>query len=313
MRHARCSTPTRSSGNSSTTSPTERVNALLVDFPDYGNAGATSVPRSNIRVQIAPLSYAFETITANERMNTIMNHELVHVVSMDQAAPRDLHVPDALRRQGHARCRAAGNDPVLLPDDAASRVAAVVSRRQRRLHRHLDGRRHRPRAERIRRNGVPRRWFATTRGSTIRSDWWPRGRRSTSRSEVNSYLYGTRFITWLASRYSPEARDQVDCPPARQPRLLRVAFSRPSSASRWTTRGQEWIAFEKPFQQANLDGDPEISRSRRSRTCPRDRWDRCRARSTTRRHATIFAALNYPGRGRARGVDFHRDRRGASG
>jgi len=69
--------------------PTERVNVLLVDFQDYGNAGATSVPRNSIRVQIAPLSFAFETITANERMNTIMNHELVHVVSMDQATSRD--------------------------------------------------------------------------------------------------------------------------------------------------------------------------------------------------------------------------------
>src|SRR5688572_32341042 len=47
--------------------PTERVNALLVDFQDYGNAGATSVPRNSIRVQIAPLNFAFETIMANER------------------------------------------------------------------------------------------------------------------------------------------------------------------------------------------------------------------------------------------------------
>ncbi len=26
----------------------------------------------------------------------------------------------------------------------------------------------------------------------------PRARRSTSRSQINSYLYGTRFMTWLA-------------------------------------------------------------------------------------------------------------------
>src|SRR6185295_18448342 len=38
---------------------------------------------------IAPLSFAFETIAANERMNTIMNHELVHVATMDQAAGSD--------------------------------------------------------------------------------------------------------------------------------------------------------------------------------------------------------------------------------
>ena len=38
---------------------------------------------------MAPLSFAFETITANERMNMIMNHELVHVATMDQAARSD--------------------------------------------------------------------------------------------------------------------------------------------------------------------------------------------------------------------------------
>ena len=40
-------------------------------------------------VQVSPLSFAFETIAANERMNTIMNHELVHVATLDQTAARD--------------------------------------------------------------------------------------------------------------------------------------------------------------------------------------------------------------------------------
>ena len=40
-------------------------------------------------MQIAPLNFAFETIAANERMTMLMNHELVHVMTMDQAAGRD--------------------------------------------------------------------------------------------------------------------------------------------------------------------------------------------------------------------------------
>ena len=47
------------------------------------------MPRNALTVQIAPLSYAFETIPSNERMNAIMNHELVHIVTMDQAAGHD--------------------------------------------------------------------------------------------------------------------------------------------------------------------------------------------------------------------------------
>ena len=31
-----------------------------------------------------------------------------------------------------------------------------------------------------------------------------KARRSTSSSQINSYLYGTRFLTWLARTYSPE-------------------------------------------------------------------------------------------------------------
>ena len=69
--------------------PDQDITVLLADFEDYGNAGVSVVPRSTMMVQIAPLSFAFETIAANERMNTIMNHELVHVATMDQAARRD--------------------------------------------------------------------------------------------------------------------------------------------------------------------------------------------------------------------------------
>ena len=77
---------------------------------------------------------------------------------MDQATRRDRIVPAPVRRQGDAGARAARVDPVLLPDVAARGGAALVSRRHRRLHRHLDGRRPRPRAERLRRDGLPRRW-----------------------------------------------------------------------------------------------------------------------------------------------------------
>src|SRR5205085_9404586 len=63
--------------------PTEKVTVLLVDFSDAGNASATVVPRDAVTVQISPLSFEFETLAANERMNVIMNHELVHVATMD--------------------------------------------------------------------------------------------------------------------------------------------------------------------------------------------------------------------------------------
>ncbi len=69
--------------------PRDPVTVLLTDFADAGNAGATVVPRNAVTVDIAPLNSAFETIAGNERMNIIMNHELVHLSTMDPPSSGD--------------------------------------------------------------------------------------------------------------------------------------------------------------------------------------------------------------------------------
>jgi len=65
--------------------PTEPVTTLLVDFVDYGNAGAMPVPRNSVVVDIAPKIFTFETSAPAERMFTWMNHELVHLAATDMA------------------------------------------------------------------------------------------------------------------------------------------------------------------------------------------------------------------------------------
>ena len=69
--------------------PKDPVMLLLTDISDSGNAGASVVPRNVVTVEIAPLNFAFETIAGNDRMNILMNHELVHIATMDQAAGQD--------------------------------------------------------------------------------------------------------------------------------------------------------------------------------------------------------------------------------
>jgi len=39
--------------------PFENVSVLLTDFSDYGNAGASSVPRNSVIVDIAPIPMTF--------------------------------------------------------------------------------------------------------------------------------------------------------------------------------------------------------------------------------------------------------------
>src|SRR5690349_7846776 len=44
--------------------PTQKTAVRLVDFEDYGEASATATRRNAVRLQVAPLSYLFETLTA---------------------------------------------------------------------------------------------------------------------------------------------------------------------------------------------------------------------------------------------------------
>src|SRR6185436_10145862 len=69
--------------------------------------------------------------------------------------------------------------------------------------------------------------------------------------EINSYLYGSRFMTWLARRYSPE-------------QLIEWAARREGSRAYYAAQFHkvfgvsleeawaQWIADERTFQQANL-------------------------------------------------------------
>ena len=63
-----------------------KTTIFLRDFSDYGNAGATAVPDNLMMIDIAPLSFAFETTTTAERMCALMSHEFVHVATPCRAA-----------------------------------------------------------------------------------------------------------------------------------------------------------------------------------------------------------------------------------
>ena len=175
--------PRASSGGSSAIEPAEKITVLLDDFADSGNAGAGGRAANTLTVQIAPLSFAFETDAANERMNTIMNHELVHVAADGPGG--------AAATASSGGCSAARSLPIAEQPESILyfylttprvRRAALVPRGHRGVRRDLDGRRPRPRAERLRRDGVPRDGARRRAASTTRSAWCPRARRSTSSS-----------------------------------------------------------------------------------------------------------------------------------
>src|SRR5881227_3126057 len=69
--------------------PSESTTVLLSDLSDYGNAATWSAPHNTAFFSIAPLSHAFETYPASERMYSLMNHELVHVMQGDISSEQD--------------------------------------------------------------------------------------------------------------------------------------------------------------------------------------------------------------------------------
>ena len=272
--------------------PAQKVTVLLTDFADFGNAGATSVPRDAVTLKIAPLSYAYETFTANERMNYLMNHELAHVVTMDQATGSDLF----FRRL------------------FAGKVGPLAQHPESMLYFYLT---------------VPRvsspRWYLE--GIGVFLDTWmagglgraqgafdemvfrsmvkdgsrfydplglvAEGTKVDFRVEANSYLYGTRFMSYLAQENGPESlvrwTSRTPGSKAYSAAQFQKVYGKPLGEA-W----RDWILWEHEFQKANLEA------VRQYPTTPYKDLSRQALGSVSRAYVDaaqgkIYAGLNYPG------------------
>jgi hypothetical protein len=272
--------------------PTQKTTVFLNDFSDRGNAGAGSVPRNILEVKIAPLNFAYEIISANERMNWIMNHELVHIVATDKPAASDRK----FRRFFGGKVAPIEDQPETIlytyltnPRNAAPRwyqegIAVFV--------------------ETWMAGGVGRAqgpWDEMVFRSMVRDGshfYDPLGLVSEGvkidfQVEVHSYLYGTRFMTYLAHEYGPQSlidwvgrRDGSKRYYAKQ---FRQTFGLGLDEA-W----QDWIEFEHDFQQANLE------KIQRYPITPADDISDHPLGSVSRafydpERGRIYAAFNYPG------------------
>ncbi len=272
--------------------PKEDLTVLVLDLSDSGNAGASSVPANLVSVQIAPLGFSFETLAANERMNVIMNHELVHVATMDQAAGADR----MFRRLFSGKVLPVAEQPesILYFYLTAPRVAAP-------------------------------RWFHE--GIAVFVDTWMAGGIGRVQSgydemvframvrdhapfytplglvskgtdidfqlEINSYLYGARFMTWLARRYSPAQLIEWTARREGSRGYYATQFRHVFGTSLEDAWGR-WIEDERTFQQANLAAIRKYPvtqyrdvTSRALGSVSRPYYDPSSKK--------IYAAFNYPG------------------
>jgi len=63
---------------------------LLNDFEDTGHAGAIAMPFNQVQLGIEPYSFAFSIIPSNERFQWLFIHELTHIAMADKANCDDL-------------------------------------------------------------------------------------------------------------------------------------------------------------------------------------------------------------------------------
>jgi hypothetical protein len=231
--------------------PSDKMSVVLWDSSDAGNASAGAVPRNYLSVEIEPISYAFETVPGNERLNTLANHEMVHITTQDMAAARDLF----FRKAFGGKVSPSSDHPesigyffLTTPRAAAPRwylegIAVFL--------------------ETWMAGGIGRAqgaWDEMVFRSMVRDGsrfYDPLGLVSEGAQVdfqvgVNHYLYGTRFLSYLAYRYSPESllewtrRD--DGSKGYYSSQFHKVFGK-KLEDVW----RDWVAWEHDFQTSNLE------------------------------------------------------------
>jgi hypothetical protein len=272
--------------------PSEPVTVLLQDFDDYGYAGASAMPTNYLTIGIEPFEYVYETSPTNERINWVMSHELLHIVASDKPAPTD---------QRWRRFFSGKVSP--LPEEPLSMVYSYLT--------------------------TPRmyapRWYHE--GMAVFMETWMAGGYGRAlggydemvfRTMVHdgayfydtvglesegkaidfqvgqvSYLYGTRFISYLADHYGPESVIKwIDRSPDSRA-SYRAQFEQvygDDLDSQW----KQWIDWEHEWQQANIEAIRQYSETefkplseRPLGSVSRGYFDRDRRE--------LITAVNYPG------------------
>ena len=272
--------------------PSGKINVLMHDLWHYGNAGARPVPENHITVGIEPYAHDYESAPAPERMASSLNHEMAHIVTVDKATASDRFyrsiffgkvTPDAEEppsmlysflttpRWYSPRWYLEGI-AVYLETWMNGGLGRVIGPYDEMVFRTL-----------VRDSGTIYDVVGLeSEGTTI--DF---------QVGVNSYLYGTRFISYLALRYGNDS--------------LLAWFNRTEGSRRYFTaqfrhvygrsledEWSRWIAWERDWQHANLEAI-----RRHPTTVDRPLTDRALGSvsrayydSTSR---TIYVAVRYPG------------------
>lgn len=272
--------------------PDAPVTILFNDFSDYGNGGAMVTPWSFVSISVAPFEHSFDVIPSNERMQWLMNHELTHIVIADKPSSDDIFWRDFF----YGKIYPDNTQPVSM------------------LYAYLTT----PRwySPRWYHEGIAvfmETWLSGGKGRTVGgydemvfrtmvrdSSYFykPVGLETEGTTidfqvGVNAYLYGTRFVVYLAAKHGLDK--------------LQAFFNRTESSKRFyasqfenvygvdiETEWDNWIKYEHDFQNKNLKNIRAFPVSKPKRIVSQGLGSVSKAYydKDTR---SLYAAVNYPG------------------
>lgn len=273
-------------------SPSGRVTVHLQDFDDYGYAGTTTIPYNYITIGLEPFEQVFDTCPTNERMNWVMSHELVHVVCTDQATRGD----NFFRTIFFGKVPPTDEDPVsmfysyltspryyaprwyhegiavFLETWMAGAIGRAMSGYDEMVFRTMV------------RDGVP---FYDIVG--LESE----GKTIDFQTGRVSYLYGTRFISYLAYTYGPERLIEWFKRTEGSRRYFSAQFENVYGVA-LDDEWRNWIDWEHAWQTANLDSIRRFPTTEFRVLSDRPLGSVSRAYCDADR-GKLYAAVEYPG------------------
>lgn len=265
---------------------------VLNDFEDIGHAGALVMPYNQVQLGIECYSFAFSIIPSNERFQWLFNHELTHVTMADKPNKQDL----VFRKIFHGKIRRNEEVPI-------SALWSYFT--------------------------TPRwyspRWYQE--GIACFMETWMSGgigramgpydemyfRTLVNENEplyslvgletegtsnnflvgANAYLYGTRFVDYLALQYGMDTLkkfySRTDDSKAFYANQFKKVYRQPVNKV-W----KEWLLWEKEFQQKNI---AEIKKYPLTPFLPVVKKPLGNVSNYTYNPSTgkIYAAVNFPG------------------
>ncbi len=271
---------------------TGETNILFNDFSDVGNGGTMVIPWNFLNIGVSPFDYTFSVVPSNERMQWLMSHELTHQVMCDKASKSDL----VFQKIFGGKVSPDNRDPLSL---AYSYFTTPRWYSPRWYHEGIAVFMETWMSGGIGRvmGGYDEMVFrAMVRDSSFFYNVIGLETEGTAidfQVGVNSYLYGTRFVSYLAYQYGLNK--------------LRDFYARSDSSRRFYANQfkkvygipiqqewNKWIQWEHAFQQANMAKIRQIPESKYRKIVDKPLGSSSRP-YYDRESGKIYMAVNYPG------------------